>query len=957
MSWRSQAKAAINCVWALMLAICAEAVAAVHPTIGPVVRPGRASETLQILGKQADIMVLWPPSDMRQVRRARTRGLDGTRALEQAIPVMLAGTDLEYELHGRTLTIRAKPAAPRLSEITVMGREQALGLATAAIQMQGNSPFINDPGVLLASDLTHRFTFTNQQACDGPDDLTREARSNAARACGISIHGLPPRATLVLINDERVAPSGTNGLFGSTAHIPLSAIANFVIVSDDAATAYGADALGGIASFTLRSDFDGFETQAKYVPPSGGAVEQHELSQVAGLHWGAFKGLALLEYDQRDAIWASQRPQVTSNLDRWGGTNYDTPLGSPGTVFVGTVPYALRSVPPGTPLTPADFISGKINLFDFRAGSAVQPSQTLLSLLLAGHLDLDGGSKLSADLLLSRRLVQSATGAVGLPATITDANPYYTNPAGGHAPEQIYIGFQDSFGHVTLHANVWNPSLAFGADLLLDTDWRLKLALGYAAERLEAQVGGLVNAQTLDQSLLATDPSQAFDPYQEGVTKNNVLEAIRGYSLFGSHSDSAHVNVTAQGSLHEYTGTGLAAKVGLDFRRESLRSYQHASGVTPDVTTNVARFVHALFTEICLPLLGDESQCVGTQSVEKDQLLFTAAGRYEHYSDAGGTIAPTFRALWSISQDIAIAASWSRPFDMGSLTDHSEINNTITSQYIPGAYAPVLLATGGNSSLRPERAEDVTLTATFQPRSFQGLFAEVRYFHDDYRDRIDEPSIGLDALSNPSDRELVTLDPTPPQQAAFCSHGVFSGPSTPCQVMPVAAILDGRLRNLTRLTVSGFDFALAQALGSPVGKWLAALHGTYMSKYTVHDADTRSELVNTLGYPLRLRTIGSLSWTLGSCEAIVFVNYTGSYRDVTSQPNRRIDDLTTFDLQLSFDFPHQISHIKTLRVSIGVHDLLNSSPPFANNGLGIGYDVVNFDQRGRFGNVSVKAGW
>jgi iron complex outermembrane receptor protein len=957
MSGCSQAKGAINCTWALTLVICATSVAAEHAGIGPVVRPGPASETLQVLGKQSDIMVLWPPSDIPQVRRARTRRLDGTLTLEQAIPAMLAGTDLEYELHGRTLTIHAKHAGLPLSEITVTGRKQAVGLAAPAIRMRGNSPIVVDPDVLLASDLTHRFTFTNLEACDGPDDLTREARSNAARACGVSIHGLPPRTTVILINDERVAPSGTSGLFGSTAHIPLSAITGVVVVTDGASTAYGADAVGGLANFKLRSDFEGFETQVKYVPPSGGAVEQHGLSQVAGLHWGAFKGLALLEYDQRDALWASQRPQVTSNLERWGGTNYDSPLSSPGTIFVGTVPYAIRSVPPGTSLTAADFIPGKVNLVDSRIGSAVQPSQTLLSLLVAGHLDLEQGSKLSANVLLSRRIVQSTTGAVGLHVTITDANPYYTNPTGGHAPEQVYLGFQDSFGNAILHANIWDPSLIFGADFFLDTNWRLKLALGYAAERLEEQVGGLVNAQALNQALLATHACQAFDPYQVGVTEASVLEGIRGYSLFNSHSDSAHVNVTVRGSLNEYTGVGLAARMGLDFRRESLRSYQHASGVTPDLNANVARFVGALFTELCLPLLGSESQCEGTLSEEENQLHFTAAGRYEHYSDAGGTVAPTLSALWSISQGITIATSWSRPFDMGSLTDHIEINNQLTLQYIPGTYAPVLLATGGNSSLRPERAEDVTLSATFQPQSLTGFFAEVRYFHDDYRDRIDAPSIGLDALSNPNDRELVTLDPTPQQLAAFCSHGVLSGSPTPCQTTRTAAILDGRLRNLTRLTVSGFDFALAQTLGSLLGKWRAALDGTYMSRYTVHDANARSELVNTLGYPIRWRMIGSISWTLGSCEAIVYVNHTGNYRDVTSKPNRRIDDLTTADLELSFDVPHQISHIKALRVAVGIHDLFNSSPPFANNSLAIGYDVVNFDQRGRYGIVRVTAAW
>ena len=75
---------------------------------------------------------------------------------------------------------------------------------------------------------------------------------------GINLRGLGQRATLVLINGRRVAPSDT-GSFVDVSMIPITAIERVEVVTDGASAIYGSDAVGGVVNFILRDDFRGIE--------------------------------------------------------------------------------------------------------------------------------------------------------------------------------------------------------------------------------------------------------------------------------------------------------------------------------------------------------------------------------------------------------------------------------------------------------------------------------------------------------------------------------------------------------------------------------------------------------------------------------------------------------------------------------------------------------------------------
>lgn len=80
-------------------------------------------------------------------------------------------------------------------------------------------------------------------------------------ATGISLHGLGPDATLVLVDGHRMVPFPV-GQFGDKAFvnlktIPLYMVDHFEVMKDGASAVYGADAVAGVVNVILRKHYNG----------------------------------------------------------------------------------------------------------------------------------------------------------------------------------------------------------------------------------------------------------------------------------------------------------------------------------------------------------------------------------------------------------------------------------------------------------------------------------------------------------------------------------------------------------------------------------------------------------------------------------------------------------------------------------------------------------------------------
>jgi iron complex outermembrane recepter protein len=99
----------------------------------------------------------------------------------------------------------------------------------------------------------------------------------------LNLRNLGSSATLVLLNGRRVARDAvTVGNVDVNSLVPQIAIERIDILKDGASSLYGSDAVGGVANFMTRRNFDGFEVQAMGDMREYGQTIDHRLSALWG---------------------------------------------------------------------------------------------------------------------------------------------------------------------------------------------------------------------------------------------------------------------------------------------------------------------------------------------------------------------------------------------------------------------------------------------------------------------------------------------------------------------------------------------------------------------------------------------------------------------------------------------------------------------------------------------------
>jgi outer membrane receptor for ferrienterochelin and colicin len=123
---------------------------------------------------------------------------------------------------------------------------------------------IQSSGYSTAAELLQQMSVNN----GGAVPLANNATGFTPGASSVSLRGLGPETSLVLINGRRVAPYPT-GTGGTTAFvdlntIPLAAIERIEVLKDGASATYGADAVAGVVNIITKSDYVGAETTVRY---------------------------------------------------------------------------------------------------------------------------------------------------------------------------------------------------------------------------------------------------------------------------------------------------------------------------------------------------------------------------------------------------------------------------------------------------------------------------------------------------------------------------------------------------------------------------------------------------------------------------------------------------------------------------------------------------------------------
>lgn len=975
--------------WCAVLAACAclhlEEASAAGPRRHFDLQPGDAAVMLNEFSRQSDLQVLF---DFNILKGMKTRGVHGELDASDALTSMLAGTNLVFDfVNERTLAVtaeRKKPsalrrlwrriashpagAAPRdeleqvlISGVPQSGTQPLLGAQTIQLSRLD----IDRSGLATAQDFLRTLP---QVFGGGPSEDTlligREANTNSARGAGVNVRGLDAGATLVLIDGRRMAPSGTEGTFEDISNIPLSAVDHIELLPDGTSARYGADAVAGVVNFVMRSDFSGAQTQARAAGVTDGSMAEHQLSQLFGANLDGGKAILAFEYYQRDALRAADRRQQTSDLTGFGGDNFNTPYGNPGTLTNGISFWPLPQVAGGATLSAASLTPGSPNLYDQDRGADITPAEQRWSLFGKANTDSGDGLNLFGDVLFTHRSVTNIAAAANpLIVSVPGTNPFYINPAGGSAPVTVLEGSATYFGVPQTRIQVSTGNFALGATLAAAYGWTTTGFVAYTFETQHEVVQGLDDQTTLDAALADPDPATAFDPFADGSHTNPAtLAAIRSAALFDLDSSLRTVSITGAGPLATLPGGELQLAAGAEYRDQTFdtRVIGATPSLDPATRSVLGRRIRATFGELRIPLVGVRNALQLAQHLE-----LSLGIRHEDYTDIGGATVPKLGVLWSPTASLGLRGTWTRSFRPPNLPALAQQDSFSTLLRLPdptsaSGSTTALVRYGSNPDLQAQRARSWTLGVDFAPPRVPGLSLSLTYFNVRYQGRIDAAQISSDVLQRPDLAWLVTRNVTAAEIAAVCSHGTFTGPAAACVNSAAGAIIDERLNNIALLRTRGIDLLGRYGVQSAIGKFDLGLNGTYLLDYSQANTPVSPliSLLSTQNNPIDLRFRGTIAWGRRGWGASANVNYDNGYRDTISVPGRRVDSLTTLDLQLTYETAADAyGWLGATRVALSVENVLGSYPPFLNNHIGVGYDQENADLLGRFVSVDIRKRW
>jgi iron complex outermembrane receptor protein len=970
------------------------------------IEAGDAALTLNEFSRQSGLQLLF---DYNIVHGRKTRTISGEYEASAALRQMLVDTGLVFDfVNDRTLAVTllrhdggtgsatsdvpsgvrrsrttsaepqsveragpgsgelySDPKAPELEEIRITGThlrgEAPVGEHVTSLD-RGD---INASPAATVQDLLRSLP---QTFGGGPTEDTHyfsgETSTNSGLGSGVNLRGLGARATLVLINGKRLAPSGSEAAFADIENIPLAAVERVDILPDSASAMYGADAVGGVVNFVMRDNFTGGETVVRGGSGTQNTLAEYRVAQTLGKRWDSGNGVLSLEFYKRGALPAYARRYATSNLTSLGGGNFDSFLSNPGNIVVGQQSYAIPAGQNGIGLTPADFVAGTQNLSEKLKGVDILPSQRRWSLYGAGRQALNDNVAVLGNAMVSQRNAKQRNGGYTRPFTVTSSNPFYVNPAGGTDPVIVNYNFLNDIGSMSTDVLVNNLNLTLGLDIAVGSAWKVNLYTNYAQERENQFTGGLADDTALSQALTDPNPATAFNPFSDGSHTNPAtLQSIATGTRYDTSSKLKSATVAADGPTIHLPGGYIKLAFGADHRNQVFTTLQTATSTSPAFESNGARNVTAAFGEITVPLFGKDNARRGLRRLE-----FSLAGRCEHYSDFGNATTPKLGVAWSAFEAVVFRGTWGRSVRVPTLVDLDTSHNYIipfplTDKASPQGFSRVLIESGRNSNTTVEHARSWTAGFDIDPREWiPGLTLSATYFNIHFRDRIQTPMFGANVLNDPSFAELITRNLNPALIADVCASGQYlGGTNADCLRYPAAAILDIRSQNRESVRTRGFDLStIYERSGSP-GTMRLRLDGTYLLDFTQQQSPGAPavQLLNTQNNPINIKLRGTASWHQPRWGATVGVNFQNHYTDTASDPHRNVRSYTTFDAQLRYDLaPFSTGLLQNTLVELNAVNVFNVSPPFLNNQIAaLGYDQENADPDGRLLSLQVRKTW
>ena len=803
--------------------------------------------------------------------------------------------------------------------------------------------FIDGIGAGSLSDVVANLAISSG-AENQSDSFTQGSTQGTAN---VNLRGLGLSSTLVLINGRRQTISGAlandGSVFVDTSSIPISALDRVEVLKEGASTTYGSDAVAGVVNFVLRENFDGMELTLGHQGVDDGGQKDNSVAFIWGKANDNTHVTLAGNFLDRSALNASERPNLVDNANSSLGSSFI----SYGSATVDSGPYAGTYVP-GQYIPNADcgsYSEGR-QIGEILCGFAYGPRFNLVNaekrLQIYGNVthDYSNGVELLGELGFSRNEVTDNPQSPSYPDLtfpIISAN-HPSNPIG---VPLVWLGRPFAFGYPSPLAPRENDTVRASLSLngSLNNDWTWDAAVTHSSNEYRSIQPDTIASRLRDA--FAGQGGPGGDEYYDPFIPENNSQALYDYLSYNTDSkrttDLTVIDGVMSGDLIALSsGETIEIAVGAQLRREGYKTETDDLYEIRFGNDGVAIPVDLIFLGGISEL--DESRTgysafIETKTPMANNVELTTAVRYENL-DSGSSIDPKLALRWQASEIIAIRASASTAFRQPSL---SQINAQIVQLVdiqdynadgtAKGGSAFRRVTQSGSSELKAEESDNFNLGVIVTPN--ENLDLKLDYWSVDYTDLI--------TVEDPQGKLLADINGP---DIVRTETGTLSG-----------IIVD--YFNSSNVAVSGIDFESRWDFSD---NWTVGVNVTQMIEYdiTLPTGDTVEALGKFNGGNFarslpETKANMNIAWSNENKSATLNMNYVSSYKNVADD----VDSYKTIDAQYAVVFDSD-GDADTIKLSIGVKNLLDEDPPRVIDGANYSYDAKQHSPLGRSLYLKVK---
>ena len=764
---------------------------------------------------------------------------------------------------------------------------------------------------------------------------------------GVSLRGLEPSQTLVLLDGQRLANNVSLGGFVDINVIPFAAIDRIEVLREGASALYGSDAIAGVVNFITRKDYQGGEINLNLSQPeqSGGSGGNLDITYGKGsLAKDGYNFSIAANYIRQNDLRSSQRSFTATPFNPARGVgNSNYPYSFPGAYTDANGNFYQVGLPncPGNPLLVN--VAGTC-AYDYYGQTDLIPSETIKSGLVSLSKALGEDHTLSAQYFYTKTKINAYGGPIAYFSVLSPGSDPNYFPTGANST--LLTTGNPAADPGTINATWTDPEnqrfsenvnseqrflLTFTGD---DLGWDYSTSYNYSRNyNTFYTTAGYPNLNTL------TNPdgtlSNLINPFGQQTAAGRALlnSAYTNGPLVNGVLSLAGLNGHASHKLGDWlhAGDDVSLALGFDVRHETISYATTPLAVTlqpvtffPPTAISGARDSNAVFAELNVPVI--------------KQLEFTLSGRHDHYSDFGSTNNGKISFRFQPSDVVTFRGAASNGFRAPTLVDlfspqvFGATNTILSPACTSGQYNAVFTPNtcgsqgvavfGGNPNLQAEKSKNYDFGVVLAPIDNLGI--TIDYYRISLTNRIGSvPATTI--FANPGTfASLYHLN----SAGSLSTTGTSPVDCVPSFNQPTCGYILQSSSNAGSITTAGFDFSINYLLNTSDGKFKFGFEGTSVNHFTLQQYQGGPYLGlvggwnSAVGPVIRWQTLSTLDWNQGNWGAGISNNYKSGYLDEFNGSG--VNNYSTWNGYGSW------KPVKAVTLLAGVRNVLNTAPPFSN---------------------------